>query len=68
MPITVYTHELTCSLALAPFSAMTDKKKPDCADELFKNAPEHVKRLHKQSKKLCREVKRKLWWDQNKPK
>lgn len=44
---------------------MADKKKPSDADELFKQAPEHVKKLHKQSKKLCREVKRKLWWDAN---
>lgn len=44
---------------------MADKKKPSCSDELFKNAPEHVKKLHKQSKKLCREVKRKLWWSEH---
>jgi len=46
---------------------MPDKSKKDCSDELFRNAPDHVKKLHKESKKLCREVKRKLWWDKNKP-
>lgn len=44
------------------------KKKSDPADELFKNAPGHVKDLHKKSKKLRREVERKAWWNDNKHK
>lgn len=47
---------------------MAKTKPKDCSDELFRSAPEHVKKLHKEAKKLCREVKRKLWWDENKPK
>ncbi|NOS67775.1 MAG: hypothetical protein HOO67_05440 [Candidatus Peribacteraceae bacterium] len=43
-------------------------KKRDPADELFKTAPKHVRELHAKSKKLCREVARKLWWNENKHK
>jgi predicted small metal-binding protein len=46
---------------------MPDKSNKDSSDELFRNAPDHVKKLHKESKKLRREVKRKLWWDKNNP-
>lgn len=42
------------------------KKPKDDADELFKNAPQHVKDLHKKSKRLRREVERKNWWHENK--
>lgn len=42
------------------------KKKKDHADELFRGAPDHVKKLHADSKKLRREVERKTWWAENK--
>lgn len=45
------------------------KRKVDPADELFKGSPEHIRKLHTESKKLRREVDRKNWWNKyGKPK
>jgi len=44
---------------------MAEPKKKSDADELFKAAPPHVQKLHAESKKLQREVARKLWWKEN---
>lgn len=45
---------------------MAKPKKPmTVADQLFKSAPPHVQALHKESQKLQRDIKRKLWWEKN---